>query len=482
MKKSISILLAVLMAVSALLASCGGSGEDPAVTTAGSETETTETVTEETIDLPADLKFDGKTFTFGVVDNPNARNSIVMEDLNGEVLNDAQYTVVSMASDRLDINIEQLVMTTGYPAFQPASKLILAGDDVAQIMNVYCVDAPNMMTNGYLQDYADMPYIDLEKSWWDQGVNESLTLGGFRYAAIGDLSITTHDLSYALLFSQGLVAANQLDKPYDLVNNGSWTMDKMNEMMLAVLSDANGNGERDAEDIFGYLAAGKMVTPNFLIGAGERTLELNADGVPEFAMSDSRFVSVFEKIFAITYDNEARFATAEDSDVPSECRNMFIGGHTLFCDCSFFWIAALRDMDTDFGIIPYPKYNEEQDDYCSRVSYFMPPVIPSTCVDTELLGAVLELCNYYAMLEVTPAYYEITLKGKYARDEESIAMLDLIFSHRVIDLGDTLFCADIRDGFIASMYKNNDRSLASTLESKVPAIEAKIAKMMEAIK
>lgn len=106
-------------------------------------------------------------------------------------------------------------------------------------------------------------------------------------------------------------------------------------------------------------------------------------------------------------------------------------------------------METYFGIIPYPKYDEEQKDYCARVSYYMPPMIPITNTNLELVGAVLEEANYRAKKNITPAYYDITLKGKYSRDPESISMLDLIFSSRVIDLGDTLFCSNVRDGFVS---------------------------------
>lgn len=39
---------------------------------------------------------------------------------------------------------------------------------------------------------------------------------------------------------------------------------------------------------------------------------------------------------------------------------------------------------------------------------------------------------------LTPAYHEITLKGKLSRDDESESMLDFLMSTRVYDLG-TIF-------------------------------------------
>ena len=95
---------------------------------------------------------------------------------------------------------------------------------------------------------------------------------------------------------------------------------------------------------------------------------------------------------------------------------------------------------------------------------------------------MLETANYYAGQNVTPAYYDITLKGKYSRDEESIAMLDLIFNNRVVDLGDTLFCADIRDAFMSTMYSSNNRDFASQFAAKSTAVNNKIEKTAASIR
>ena len=486
MKRTICLLLSLLL-LSVSCANTGSTSEEPGETSASpaDDLAETEAAPEETAvpapDLPDDMDFGGAEFTFGVVENPNAKNAIVMEEMTGEVLNDAQFTAIAETSEALNVQIGEYVMTSGYPAANAIIPLITAGDDVIQVANVFCVDAPTLMGKGYSVDYAGVPHIDLSKPYWDAGINDSLSLAGVRYAAIGDLSISTHDLTYILLFSQSLVSQNGLENPYSLVFEGNWTMDKMKSMMETAMLDANGNGERDAEDVFGYLAASKMVLPSFWIGAGEKSMEYDESGTPVLSMTDERFVSVIEKIFAMTYDNDARFKTSEDSDVPTACRDMFATGHSLFLDCSLFWVAALRDMETDFGIIPYPKYDETQQEYCARVSYYMPPMIPITNVNLDMTGAVLEEANYRAKLHITPAYYEISLKGKYSRDPESISMLDLIFQSRVVDLGDTLFCSNVRDGFMASMYAANSRDLVSTVAKNEKVINKTVQKLIEGL-
>ena len=478
MKRALSLTLCLLL----LLTACGSAETaDTAADAVNTDTlEIIETETEEAPDLPADLTYGGATFTFGVVSNANARNPIVMEEITGEALNDAQYNTIATTSETLDVVIEEYLIEEGYPATNTIRSIVAAGDDVIQVANLYCAAAPVMLVDGYALDYNQVPNIDLSKSYWDQSVNQSLLLGDMRYAAIGDLSITTHDLTFILLFSKEQISQNGLESPYDLVNEGKWTMDIMQEMMETVTVDTNGDGSFTAEDNYGYLGTLKNVLPSFWIGAGEITIGLNDDGIPEMSMKDERFVTVIDRIFTMTYDNNARFLSKMGQDVNEENINMFQENKGLFMDCSMFWVGALRDMETDFGIIPYPMFDEAQGEYYARVSYFMPPIIPITNQNLEMTGAVLEMANYLAKQSITPAYYDISLKGKYSRDEESVAMLDLIFDHRVIDLGDTIFCPDVRDGFFNQMYTSNKRDLVSQIEMNESKIQATIDKMVAA--
>ncbi len=60
-------------------------------------------------------------------------------------------------------------------------------------------------------------------------------------------------------------------------------------------------------------------------------------------------------------------------------------------------------------------------------------------------------------------------------------MLDLIFANRVIDLGDTLYCSEIRDGFMATLYANNQRDLVSTYAKQEKVLNKKIQQLMKLV-
>ena len=82
----------------------------------------------------------------------------------------------------------------------------------------------------------------------------------------------------------------------------------------------------------------------------------------------------------------------------------------------------------------------------------------------------------YGFNNLIPAYYEIALKRKTSRDEESSAMLDLIFSTRSYDLGDTWWCNELRDGIFKPMFRDNDRDLTSAMQKKKKLVEKAIEK------
>ena len=73
-------------------------------------------------------------------------------------------------------------------------------------------------------------------------------------------------------------------------------------------------------------------------------------------------------------------------------------------------------METDFGIIPYPLYDENQEDYHTQVADCSTMfALPADCRDTSFAGAVLEAIAAESYRSVTPAYFEVALNEKYTR-------------------------------------------------------------------
>lgn len=98
----------------------------------------------------------------------------------------------------------------------------------------------------------------------------------------------------------------------------------------------------------------------------------------------------------------------------------------------------MRGMKDTYGIVPLPMLNAEQDDYCSYAHDQMTAfgIANTTPHDRrDMLGAVLEAMASESYRTVTPAYYEVALKNKYAKDPASWDMLDIVTENLYIDPG-----------------------------------------------
>lgn len=243
----------------------------------------------------------------------------------------------------------------------------------------------------------------------------------------------------------------------------------------AMTKDLNGDTIINSEDMLGLVAAGKQIPPNFWIAAGLKSVNKDAADLPVFELaSDEKFFSVFEKTYQITRDNNSWMYTKSSANIPDEALAQFQNDLALFLDCTAYVIPSLRAMETDFGIIPYPMWDETQDDYHSRIEGCELFCVPVTNKDLEMTSVILEgMASDSA--GVLDAYYEVSLRTKFTRDEESLYMLDIIFSNRVFDWGDTIWCPDIRDGIFDDMFIENDRDLSS----KIAALETTVLGLID---
>jgi hypothetical protein len=206
--------------------------------------------------------------------------------------------------------------------------------------------------------------------------------------------------------------------------------------------------------------------------------------MPIIDFKDDKSAEFVNKLYSIIFENEGSwpFFPGRGSGPRADHKYDFPNGKVMFL--VNYVNAALndemREMKTDFGILPYPKYDESQKDYYSRIEGCEMSGIPNTVTDKARTSAVIEALASISATTVEPAYYDIVLKSQAARDNDSSEMLDIIFANRVFDLGDTIWCDTLRDGVFETMFMQDDRNLSSKLDSVTPVLESKIQDSVEA--
>ncbi len=118
-------------------------------------------------------------------------------------------------------------------------------------------------------------------------------------------------------------------------------------------------------------------------------------------------------------------------------RDMFAKGQTVLANGYISMsLTHFRELEDTFGILPYPKWEEAQSDYITMSDgHHEAMSVPKTAQNLETIGIITEAMCAESYKTLVPAYYDVALKVKSTRDEQSIAMLDLIVDARVFDFG-----------------------------------------------
>ncbi len=438
MKKRIfAMLLAGAMMLS--LAACGGNGDDT------KDTDNGDTTTADTTDaLPAGIEKQNyeKDFVILYPDWGLYRDVYFVEENTGEAMDVALFNRELKVEEHLGLDITfQMADNNGqhgigaiYPNVQ---SMAMTGDNLYQIVLTHCISNTSVMiTDGLLLDLNTVNTIDFDHDWWNHVSNDNLEVAGKQFFAISDFIIPDPN---AVLFNKSMIEKNDLDNPYDLVRNDEWTLDKMMEMMSVVTLD-NGDGTWDLNDTYGLSTCPDWFLSSLTHSMGEQILGKNDDGGYELSLVTDRAYTVFEKIGALVTSSDTFLYPMDkgfENFDPAVALDMSTG-RCLFEFNSLRCLYLYRNSDVDYGIIPYPMLDENQDNYIS-LDWSGLMCAPLVAEDHDIIGEVMELYAYYSSEEVLPAYYDILLGEKLSRDPESREMLDIIFDGIVYDAGMNYF-------------------------------------------
>lgn len=219
----------------------------------------------------------------------------------------------------------------------------------------------------------------------------------------------------------------------DTVKDGTWTIDKFNTYALTVAYDLNGNGETDDEDRFGVGLDSPYGFVALLTGC-DVSIITNNNGTHELTVNSEHTIDAIDKVLECLANRSVAFPNTDWSgkvtyDFNRVSGKTFKEGRLLFMTSFPHSLKAFSANCVDeYGILPFPKYDEKQENYYAYGDvFFMLFGIPITCQDPNSAGFMLEALSYESTDTVLEAYYEITCKTKYTYDPDSAEMLDLIF-------------------------------------------------------
>ena len=361
-----------------------------------------------------------------------------------------------------------------------AQKLILSGEDSFDVITDGIGNiAATLSVSGYTLDYKELDSIKLGNEWWDQRMNTEMTVMDKLYFVTGDISIMDNEGTWQVLFNKDLQEQYSLSDYYKLRDEGAWTLDILQKDSVAVAKDLDGDGVMKGEvDQFG-IASEDWNTYALWAGSGEMVTRKNDKDLPEYTIYNERSAAVVEKALDINGNTEVVMDH-------NKVTNSYQTGRMHFQIVGMRTLPVMRQSEVEFGILPLPKYTEDQDRYYSVSSNSNLTVysIPVTASDPERTALILEAMAGISYYTLTPAYYEISLVGKYIRDDESQESIEIILENRSYDLA-IIFNWGAPINIFRQMTTQQTRDFASrcaALETNMNAAIDKFVQTIEGLK
>ena len=492
MKKHICLLIISLMSVS-IVAACGDNGNNKTDETTANDdnlNETTVNLIKE--DIPVS-DFNGYEFRILTRDSDHHLKEVQAEAENGEIINDVIYRRNRAVEEKLNINIK--IVAVGEVADYEIlcdffTKSVMANEDVFDLALPHTVNAGTTATTGVMYNWHTVPYIDFNKPWWNSVIVDELTINGQLYLAMSDFCISAIDYTWVMLYNYRMGTDYNIPNLYGVIKAGNWTVDLFHNYIKNVSADLDGNGIYDHNDLYGFTTHFNSAILNWMFALDQKVTKMNAAGYPEIIVNTEKMVSIVEKIYEIIYggnytllvDSSQRIEKAYNVDLHDKAvARKFESDEVIFASIRTQYIDLLRNMQSEYGIIPFPKYDELQPAYYTHVDGHAPLMcLPITLNNVERAGIIIEALSAETSREVVPAVMDIVLQSKFARDAVSYEMLELILAGRVYTFG------YIYDGWkgmqwaLTNLMSQKSKDFASYYQKNESAALAQIKNIMDA--
>ena len=431
MKRTLAILLASLMLLPTL-AACG-EVEDPADTKPSSQS----TASEAEGDIPADelpdnLNYNKEKITF------ISANAMDYDDLTGDVVEDAIYERNKAVEERLGVEISIIQEDT------PIDKVITAvsgGSSDYDVMVELCWRAAPKFTGNYFYNLRNTQYLDFEKPWWNQSFTDVVTYNDITFGVTGAMVLSLYRRTYVTVFNKDLFTDANQPFLYEHVENDSWTLDKQASLVPLFHRD-NGNSQKDKEgDIYGFVSNDFIFVDPYWASCEVEIIRKDKEGDYEWVFETAKLHDMAEKVLGLYYGTgDAAYIEHDDVQSENTVLSVFSGGYAAMGTLCIQLLEnpLMRNMEQEYGVVPIPKYSEDQKTYYSQMhDGFTIACLPNTVKSdrADMLSAVLEAMSSVSYRIVRPVYYETTLRTKLAQDPQSAAMMDIIVNNTVIDAG-----------------------------------------------
>ena len=449
-KRSLALIIAVLMCLTVLVG-CkkdGQTDDNKGSTVNGDTGKTNYTDAElramEKDNLPewVNTKYQGRTISTYSFKENFERDINGNGEISGDTFYDLVYKRNMMVEERLGIKLDNVVSsTTSWGDY--AKELNIMAQSMSDEYPIIYTMGNSAIGSGaeyiYFSDVTQYEYLSLDSPWWNKEAMQAQSFNGKRLNyLIGDITVTTYTKAGAIFVNSTEYNnryADGLDGLYDAVIDGKWTIEMLAQKAKESYLDVNGDGlDLDSKDgdFIGFGIGSNVRVKALEYGFDIRRWTRDSEGFVQIDFDLDRASDAVDKLIELLFENPGVYFE-KSGYIYSKS---FAPGNMLFYESQLGNLtrAELRDMEEDFGVLPTPKLDENQQSYMTEIqesSTFV--VIPVTCQDTEFATVVVEALCAESYRRVIYPFIETCLKVQYVRESRAGQVIDLILASATKD-------------------------------------------------
>ena len=381
----------------------------------------------------------GKEFYLSVLPDVNELSSFWVEKSQGDAMSEAVYARQMKVFEYLGVEVVATSAGNYRTYVEPFRNAVEKKDGSVDCLVTHVqTGVSGFVKKMYVRDFNDVPGIDLEQDYWNREFMDALAIDGCHYLGFGDMNIL---YTMVIAFNKDLLDqyAGSMDKSiYQLVEDREWTLDKMLSFAQLVSTDKTGDGKTD-DDIYGLTGQQWVAWINFFHASNINLVEQNEKGQYEIsfmnAINAEKTNTLVKKLKDFSVSEYAYLTFPQGGSTVSN-KVPLQTGRALMELTSTYGLEGYLKYDLNFGVLPYPLFDEYQKDYRS-LQWGGYLCVPSYVENEQKVGDTLEVMSFYGN-DILVTFYEKILGKQVANVPEDARMLEeYIWKTVCTDFGQT---------------------------------------------
>ena len=336
----------------------------------------------------------------------------------GDIIQRSLLERKTLVQDYLGVNVKGKAESSSESSIQTAlSRDAMSGDDTYQMALTHgYIGLGVLVSQGCVRDLYEFENMSFNEEYYNLNVIETLEVGGKAYYGSSDFMIS--DVC-AVLFNKDMYKEYQLTEDlYDLVRNGEWTLEKFKQLCSNVAVNG-GDSAWDKEDTYGlgvradweFIPLVDSCGISWLVGSGYKTLNMGP--------SNQKYQDLYEWCAEVADAEWSYMYNWGDNDN----KVTIADGRFLFTMEAVKYANEHLASGVKFGMLPYPKFDKDQQEYRTLDAAGM-FCVPVTVTNDEMVGKVIECLSFYSADTINLAYYERLLGTRVSEAPDDAEMLE----------------------------------------------------------